>query len=107
MPYYSYWNQFQKPAFSVSSARFGVGGARSALGRHVKDRHVKDAAQGVVGGVVGGVPQDVAQEMAFGARVLAQLALRWERNWAAQWHLARAVRKRFRGCRTNHLYVYK
>jgi len=24
-----------------------------------------------------------------------QLALRWGRNWAAQWHLARAVGKRF------------
>jgi len=59
------------------------------------------------------VPQDVAQDLAFGARmggacpprhattvaaaVFVQLALRWGRNWAAQWHLARAVGKRFRG----------
>jgi len=26
--------------------------------------------------------------------------------WAAQWHLARAVGKRFRGCRAKRLYVY-
>jgi len=31
------------------------------------------------------------------AAVSAQLALRWGRNWAAQWHLVRAVGKRFRG----------
>jgi len=33
----------------VSFARFGVGGAsaRSALGRYVKDEHVKDVAQDV------------------------------------------------------------
>ena len=30
------------------------------------------------------------------APVFAQLALRWGRNWAAQWHLARAVGNRFR-----------
>ena len=34
-----------------------------------------------------------------------QLALRWGRNWAAQWHVARAVGKRFRGCRAKRLYV--
>jgi len=39
------------------------------------------------------------------AAVFVQLALRWGRNWAAQWHLARAVAKRFRGCRVKHLYV--
>jgi len=27
------------------------------------------------------------------------------RNWAAQWHLARAVGKRFRGCRAKRLYA--
>jgi len=37
--------------------------------------------------------------------VFVQLALRWERNWAAQWHLARAVGKRVRGCRAKRLYV--
>ena len=35
-----------------------------------------------------------------------QLALRWGRNWAAPWHLALPVGKRFRGCRTKRLYVY-
>jgi len=33
------------------------------------------------------------------AAVFVHLALRWGRNWAAQWNLARAVGKRFRGCR--------
>ena len=36
-----------------------------------------------------------------------QFALRWGRNWAAQWHLARAVGKRFRGCRAKRLYVQR
>ena len=60
------------------------------------------------------VPQDVAQDFgrrgpggarpprhatAATAAVFVQLALRWGRNWAAQWHLASAVGKRFRGCR--------
>ena len=73
---------------------------------------MNDAAQGVVEDV----PQDVAQDLAFGARaarahhrrrpVFVQFALRWGRNWAAQWHLARAVGKRFRGCRAKRLYVY-
>ena len=82
----------------------------------MKDEHVNDAAQGVVEVV----PQDVAQDLGFGARrrapschattaaaaVFVQFALRWGRNWAAQWHLARAVGKRFRGCRAKRLYVY-
>jgi len=37
---------------------------RAALGRHVKDKHVKGAAQGVAEDV----PQDAAQDLAFGAR---------------------------------------
>ena len=31
------------------------------------------------------------------AAVFVQLALRWRRNWAAQWHLAQAAGKCFRG----------
>ena len=61
----------------------------------MKDEHVKDAAQGVAEDV----PQDVAQDSAFGAQaaralpatataVFVRLALRCERNWAAQLHLA-------------------
>ena len=83
----------------------------AAFGWHVKAGHVKDAALGVV--------QCVAEDLAFGApggarppchdtttaTVFAQLVLRWRRNWAAQWHLARAVGKRFRGCRAKRLYV--
>ena len=40
------------------------------------------------------------------AVVFVHLALRWGRNWAAQWHLASAVGKRFRGCRAKRFYVY-
>ena len=76
-----------------------------ALRWHMKDEHVTDAAQGVAEDV----PQDVAQDLAFGARaarallattaaatVFVLLALRWGRNWAAQWHLARAVGKPYK-----------
>jgi len=40
------------------------------------------------------------------AAVFVQIALRWGSNWAAQWHLARAVGRRFRGCRAKRLYVH-
>ena len=36
----------------------------------------------------------------------ARGSLRWGRNWAAQWYLARAVGKRFRRCHAKRLYVY-
>jgi len=69
--------------------------------------------------VTGDVPQDVAQDLAFGARAARALiattspplSLRSSRvaeigrNWAAQWHLARAVGKRFRGCRAKRFNV--
>ena len=42
---------------------------------------------------------------AAAAAVFLQLALRCGRYWAAQWHLARAVGKRFRGCRAKRFYV--
>ena len=74
---------------------------------------MKDAAQEVKEDVAEDVTQDVAQDLAFGARAARGLiatplpppppslcscdSLRWGRNWAAQWHLARAVGKRFRG----------
>ena len=32
--------------------------------------------------------------------------LRWGRNWAAQWCLARTLGRRFRGCRAKRLYVH-
>jgi len=41
----------------------------AAIGRHVKDEHVKDAAQDVAEDV----PQDVAQDLAFGVRVARAL----------------------------------
>ena len=84
----------------------------------MKNEHVKDAAQGTAEDV----PQDVAQDLALGLRgsggvrpprhattaaaFFVQLALRWGRNWPAQWHLARAVGKRVRGCRAKRLYAY-
>ena len=82
----------------------------------MKDGRVKDAAQGVVEDV----PQDVAQDLSSGPErrapssprhhrrrpVFVQFALRWGRDWATQWHLARAVGRRFRGCRAKRLYVY-
>ena len=43
------------------------------LGRHVKDEHVKDAAQDIAEGIAEGVPQDEAQELAFGARAARAL----------------------------------
>jgi len=74
---------------------------------------VKDAAQNVAEDV----PQDVAQDSAFGSRaarapaaataVFMQLVLRCGRNWAVQWHFARAVGKRFRGCRAKRLFIYQ
>jgi len=32
-------------------------------------------------------------------------SLKWGRNWAAQWYLARAMEERFRGCHAKRLYV--
>ena len=39
-------------------------------------------------------------------RLCASRAEMGAKLWAAQWHLARAVGKRFRGCRAKRLYVY-
>jgi len=81
----------------------------------MKDGHVNDAAQGVAEDVPQGVAKDLAglgrrapsSPRHHGRRpVFVQLALRWGRNWAAQWHLAWAVGKRFRGCRAKRLYVH-
>ena len=69
---------------------------------------MKDAAQDVAEDLAEDVPHDAAQDLAFGAwaarallttrhatsvaaAVFVQLVLRWRRNWAAQWHLARAA----------------
>ena len=37
---------------------------------------------------------------------LYQLWAAWDATWAAQWHLARAVGKHFRGCRAKRLYFH-
>jgi len=39
---------------------------RASLGRHLKDRHVKDAAQDVVEGEVEDVPQDMGHDAGLG-----------------------------------------
>ena len=89
-------------------------------GTHVKDEHAKDAAQlrralrrachrtwrkTWASGPGRRAPSSHATTAAAAAFV--HLALRWGRNWAAQCHLARAVGKRFRGCRAKRFYVYK
>jgi len=56
-----------------SSSVSGGTHATLALRCHVKDEHVKDAAQGVSEDVAQDVPQDVAQELAFGARAARAL----------------------------------
>jgi len=84
---------------------------------------VKDAAQDVAGDVSQDVRKDLLQDLASGpgrhapfsprhhrrrrSLCAARDSLRLGRNWAAQWHLARAaVGKRFRGCRARRLYVH-
>jgi len=44
-----------------------------ALGRHVKDGHVKDTAKDLAQDVAQDVPQDVAKDLAFGAREVRAL----------------------------------
>ena len=83
----------------------------------MKDGQTKGVAQDVAEDL----PRDVAQTWALGARAARALLatppppppfLRSSRlgergrYWAAQWHLARAVGKRFRGCRAKRLYVH-
>ena len=46
LPNCSHWIQFQKRE-NIYPARCSVGGASSALERHVKDKQVKDAAKDV------------------------------------------------------------
>jgi len=50
---------------------------------------------------------DVSQHRRRRRLCAARGSLRWGRNWAAQRHLARAVGKRFWGCRAKRLYVHK
>jgi len=80
----------------------------------MKDEHVKDGARRCGGRATGrgaglglrgpGGARPHRHATTAAAAVFMQLALRWGRNWAAQWHLARAVGKRFRAKR---LYVNK
>ena len=85
----------------------------AALGRHLKEGHLKDVAQDVAWDVPESAPQDVTQGLAFGALAArAPLATpplppppllrswhvmpRWGRHWAAQWRLAHALGRRSR-----------
>ena len=95
-----------------SSARGGGrgrGGARSAVRRGV--RRVSEWAKALGREVCSPaswrcVPRRVSAKAK--ARRLAALSTLGGlgRYWAAQWHLARAVGKRFRGCRAKRLYVH-
>ena len=59
--------------------------SHAALGRHVKDKHVKDVTQDLAFGCLGGAcpPRHTTTTA---ATVFAKPALSWGRNWAAQWH---------------------
>jgi len=86
--------------------------------RHVKDEHAKGAAQlrralrrachrtwrrNWPSGPGRRAPSSPRHDR---RRRLCAARAEMGRNWAAQWHLARAVGKRFRGCRAKRLYVY-
>ena len=87
----------------------GRGGARSAARRGV--RRVSEWAKALGRGVCSPASlRCVPRRMSAlaKARGLASLSTSGGlgRYWAAQWHLARAVGKRFRGCRAKRLYLH-
>ena len=96
-----------------SSARGGGrgrGGARSAVRRGV--RRVSEWAKALGREVCSPASwRCVPRRVSAWARALRPEALSTPgglgRYWAAQWHLARAVGKRFRGCRAKRLYLHK
>ena len=75
------------PATRARAGGRGRGGARSAARRGVRRVGVGEGAA------------------ACRSTTRHQLRAAWG-YWAAQWHLARAVGKRFRGCRAKRLYVH-
>ena len=95
-----------------SSARGGGrgrGGARSAVRRGV--RRVSEWAKALGREVCSPASwRCVPRRVSAWARALRPGALSTPgglgRYWAAQWHLARAVGKRFRGCRAKRLYLH-
>ena len=96
-----------------SSARGGGrgrGGARSAVRRGV--RRVSEWAKALGREVCSPASwRCVPRRVSAWARALRPEALSTPgglgRYWAAQWHLARAVGKRFRGCRAKRLYLHR
>ena len=52
------------------------------------------------------VPRRVSASAKARKRVALSTSGGLGRYWAAQWHLARAVGKRFRGCRAKRLYLH-
>ena len=87
----------------------GRGGARSAARRGV--RRVSEWAKALGREVCSPASwRCVPRRVSAWARALRPEALSTPgglgRYWAAQWHLARAVGKRFRGCRAKRLYVH-
>ena len=87
----------------------GRGGARSAVRRGV--RRVSEWAKALGREVCSPASwRCVPRRVSAWARALRPEALSTPgglgRYWAAQWHLARAVGKRFRGCRAKRLYVH-
>ena len=59
--------------FQLNNPRPAHACPHATLGRHVKDEHVKDAAQGVAEDVEEDVPPDVAQDLVYGARAARAL----------------------------------
>ena len=86
------------------------GGARSAARRGV--RHVSAWAKALGREVCSPaswrcVPRRVSAWAKARKRAALSTWAAWDATWAAQWHLARAVGRRFRGCRAKRLYVHR
>ena len=96
--------------YSARSGGRGRGGERSAARRGV--RRVSAWAKTLGREVCSPAPwRYVPQRVSAWAKARRPVALSASgglgRYWAAHWHLARAVGKRFRGCRAERLYVHK
>ena len=107
-----------------SSARVGVGKRRGGAWRRREARRGRSPAPWRCGprrvsawakarwpaGPMPGLVAMCSRRMSAWAKTRRPAALSalgvLGRYWAAQWHLARAVGKRFRGCRAKRLYFY-
>jgi len=96
------------PALSLGGTlRTSTPRTRRSCGGRCRGRATGRGAGLGLRGPGGARPHRHATTAAAAAAVFVHLALRWGRNWAARWHLAQAVGKRFRGCRAKRLYVYR